>query len=259
MLILPGDYSSLLNKTGLTWTILYFLLFISFFALTKTLKPHIRWNWNKQLFNNLHLRAATPFAVLPPGRVTIIKTVAKAGATDSLTCSIISICRQYATLLLILPLKPDRAIWWWTRPSNFSVPEGTDRSPNTVLSWKQYYPSMSAVGNIQAVLESRGAYRMMPLILQGNLFPLPQSLSVYNLVIHRPICMLLMLPGGSQGCGYKLCFLTTWCSRVGNCGNQQFCFLCSPVLFVDFRPAVSIPEWNWHHCSPISCHCIFST
>lgn len=200
--------------------------------------------------------AATLFAVLPSGRAAIIKTVAKAGATDSLTCSVISICFQYATFLLILPLKPDRAIWWWTRPSNFSVPEGTDRSLNMVLSWKQYYPSMSTVGNMQAVLESRGAYRMMPLILQGNLFPLPQSLSVYNFVIHRPICMLLMLPGGSQGCRYKLCFLTTLCRRVGNCGNQQFCFLCSPVLLVDFCPAIFIPEWNWKHCSFISCCCI---
>lgn len=67
---------------------------------------------------------------------------------------------------------------------------------------------MSEVGNILAVWESRGAYRMMSLILQGNI-SLPPSLS-YNWQCRKQshICMLHMLPGGSVGCGYKLDFLT---------------------------------------------------
>lgn len=108
--------------------------------------------------------------------------------------------------------QPNTAIWWWTSSIIFWSPAGRDRSPNDVPSQNQHYPSMSEVGNILAVWESRGAYRMMSLILQGNL-SLPYTLSFFNSPKHSRICMLHMLPGCSVGCRYKLDFLTTRCKR----------------------------------------------
>lgn len=55
------------------------------------------------------------------------------------------------------------------QPYYFCTQARRERSPNVVASQNQHYPSMSEAGNILAVWESRGAYRMMSLILLGNL------------------------------------------------------------------------------------------
>lgn len=131
--------------------------------------------------------------------------------------------------------QPNTAIWWWTSSIIFWSPAGRDRSPNDVPSQNQHYPSMSEVGNILAVWESRGAYRMMSLILQGNL-SLPYTLSFFNSPKHSRICMLHMLPGCSVGCRYKLDFLTTRCKRRegGVEGSSSICSLCLSSLISFF-------------------------
>lgn len=116
------------------------------------------------------------------------------------------------------------------QPHYFCARAGTDRSLNIVPSQNQHYPSMSEVGNILAVLESRGAYRMMSLILQGNLV-LSSLLSPSTTAEKQShICILHMLPGGSVGCRYKLDFLTT------RCNGEEGAVKPGINVFLSFKP-----------------------
>lgn len=76
-----------------------------------------------------------------------------------------------------------------------------DRSQNDAPSQNQHYPSMSEVGNILVVWESRGAYRMMSLILRGNLSPSPSF----------PLIQLLKEKKGSH---LHAAYVARWLQRL---------------------------------------------